>query len=85
MKLGTRINRTIKVGWASAVIWSSYKVPSWGRKLTGRPPRTEAELNRRVETKMARKDHYYDTSTMAQDMETIRIELKRCLDAIRLR
>lgn len=45
MQLGTRIQRTIKVGWASAVIWSSYKVPMWARQLTGRPPRTDAEIN----------------------------------------
>ncbi|MFT5441948.1 MAG: putative unusual protein kinase regulating ubiquinone biosynthesis (AarF/ABC1/UbiB family) [Myxococcota bacterium] len=45
MNLATRIKRTIQVGTTAAVVWSSYKVPSYARKLTGRPPRTDAELN----------------------------------------
>ena len=49
MNLGTRIRRTSKVGWAAAVIWSSYKIPSYARRLTGRPPRTDAELSPRHE------------------------------------
>lgn len=73
MKLGTRINRTIKVGWASAVIWSSYKVPSWGRKLTGRPPRTEAELNRLHEITAKR------ILALALDMRGVMIKMCQAL------
>lgn len=45
MNLATRIKRTIQVGTTAAVVWSSYKVPSYARRLTGRAPRTQAELN----------------------------------------
>jgi len=49
MNIATRIERTIKVGYAATVIWGSYKIPSVARKLTGRPPRTDAELSERHE------------------------------------
>ena len=44
MQLTTRIHRTLKVGWASAALWSMYKIPSYARQLRGLPPRTEKEL-----------------------------------------
>jgi ubiquinone biosynthesis protein len=47
MNLATRIERTIKVGYTAAVVWGSYKIPSVARKLSGRPPRTDAELSAR--------------------------------------
>jgi ubiquinone biosynthesis protein len=45
MKLLTRIQRTIKVGWTAGVVWSSYKLPSYARKITARAPRTDSELS----------------------------------------
>jgi ubiquinone biosynthesis protein len=44
VNLGTRIQRTIKVGWAAARIWSLYKIPHYWRRLVGKPPRSEREL-----------------------------------------
>jgi len=45
MNLITRVQRTIQVGTTAAIVWSSYKIPSFVRRHTGRPPRTDAELN----------------------------------------
>jgi len=49
MNLATRARRTIKVSSTAVVVWSSYKIPSIARKLSGRPPRTSAELSERHE------------------------------------
>lgn len=73
MKLGTRIQRTIKVGWAASVIWSSYQVPSWARKLTGRPPRTDEELNRVHEISARR------ILALALDMRGVMIKMCQAL------
>ena len=35
MKIGTRIHRTIKMGWTATVIWGMYKIPDWTRRLVG--------------------------------------------------
>ena len=43
MNLATRIERTIKVGWNSAIVWATYKIPSYKRRLLLQPPRTDAE------------------------------------------
>jgi ubiquinone biosynthesis protein len=45
MNFGSRVRRTVKVGWTAAVVWSLYKVPAYGRKLVGKPPRPEKELS----------------------------------------
>ncbi len=45
MKLGTRIRRTVKVGWTAASIWGMYKIPDWARRLVGSEV-SEAELSR---------------------------------------
>jgi predicted unusual protein kinase regulating ubiquinone biosynthesis (AarF/ABC1/UbiB family) len=44
MKLGTRIRRTLQVGWTAAAVWSAYKVPAYARRWTGRPKKTEKQL-----------------------------------------
>jgi hypothetical protein len=46
---------------------------------------TEAEITRRIDEEIARNAHYYDTGKMAQDLENIRIELRRCLATKRVR
>ena len=35
MELGTRISRSLKVGWTASWVWGMYKIPSWGRRLRG--------------------------------------------------
>ncbi|MCS5637614.1 MAG: AarF/ABC1/UbiB kinase family protein, partial [Myxococcota bacterium] len=45
MKIGTRIRRTVKVGWTAASIWGMYKIPDWTRRLLGSEV-SEAELAR---------------------------------------
>jgi len=45
MQLGTRVRRTILVGWTAAAVWSMYKIPSWWRRLRGLPARSEKELS----------------------------------------
>ncbi len=45
MNLATRARRTFKIGWTAAWVWSLYKVPAFGRRITGRPPRPESELS----------------------------------------
>lgn len=45
MNLATRARRSAKVGWTAALVWSTYKVPGWLRALSGRPPRSKAELS----------------------------------------
>jgi predicted unusual protein kinase regulating ubiquinone biosynthesis (AarF/ABC1/UbiB family) len=44
MKLGTRIQRTLQVGWTATAVWSIYKIPEYARKWTGRPKLTEKQL-----------------------------------------
>ncbi|MGI9592185.1 MAG: ABC1 kinase family protein [Myxococcota bacterium] len=44
MQLGTRIVRTLQVGWTAAAVWSAYKVPQHLRPWLGLPARTEREL-----------------------------------------
>ncbi len=45
MNAPTRIRRTLKVCWTSAVVWSLYKIPGVWRRLLGRPPKTEAQMS----------------------------------------
>ncbi|HIG72413.1 MAG TPA: AarF/ABC1/UbiB kinase family protein [Myxococcales bacterium] len=49
MNLATRARRTIKVSWTAGIIYSSYKIPSVMRQLTGRPPLKDDELSSRHE------------------------------------
>ncbi len=44
MNLGTRVRRTIQVGWNAAALWSLYKIPAYSRRFTGRPPRSDEDL-----------------------------------------
>jgi len=69
MNLATRARRTIKVTSTAGIIWSSYKIPSVARKLTGRPPRTEDELSDRHE-KTARR-----ILNLALDMRGVMIKM----------
>ncbi len=73
MNLGKRIQRTVKVGWAAAVVWSSYKIPSYARRLTGRPPRTDAELSRSHERTARR------ILALALDMRGVMIKMCQAL------
>ena len=73
MNLATRIERTIKVGWTAAVVWSSYKLPSYARKLTGRPPRSDAELSERHEKTALR------ILALALDMRGVMIKMCQAL------
>ncbi len=73
MNLRTRIQRTIKVGWTAAVVWSSYKLPSTARRLTGRPPRTDAELSQRHERTARR------ILALALDMRGVMIKMCQAL------
>jgi predicted unusual protein kinase regulating ubiquinone biosynthesis (AarF/ABC1/UbiB family) len=73
MNLQTRIQRTIKVGWTAAVVWSSYKLPSYARRLTGRPPRTDAELSERHERTALR------ILALALDMRGVMIKMCQAL------
>jgi ubiquinone biosynthesis protein len=45
MNFGTRIQRTIKVAWNSAIVWATYKIPSYKRQFLLQPPRTNAEMS----------------------------------------
>jgi ubiquinone biosynthesis protein len=38
VKLGARLARSVRIGWTAVAIWSIYKIPSFGRRLLGRPP-----------------------------------------------
>ena len=49
MHLTTRIARTWKVGRTAALIWSSYKIPEYTRKLLGKPPAGMQTMSRRHE------------------------------------
>lgn len=73
MNLATRIERTIKVVYTAAVVWSSYKVPSFARKLTGRPPRTDAEQSARHELTARR------ILALALDMRGVMIKMCQAL------
>ena len=73
MNLATRTRRTIKVSWTAIVVWSSYKIPSVARKLSGRPPRTNAELSERHE-KTARR-----ILALALDMRGVIIKMCQAL------
>jgi len=44
MKPGTRIRRTVQVGWTAAAVWSAYKIPEYARRWTGRAKKTEKQL-----------------------------------------
>jgi len=35
MEIGTRISRSLKVGWTASWVWGMYKIPSWVRRLRG--------------------------------------------------
>lgn len=43
----TRARRTVRVGRLAAYLYLLYKLPEWGRRLTGRPKATDAELGPR--------------------------------------
>jgi ubiquinone biosynthesis protein len=73
MNLATRTRRTIKVSWTAIVVWSSYKIPSVARKLSGRPPRINAELSERHE-KTARR-----ILALALDMRGVIIKMCQAL------
>ena len=44
MQLGTRIARSLQVGWTAAAVWSAYKVPLHLRACLRLPARSEQEL-----------------------------------------
>ena len=44
MHLGTRVRRSLRVGWTAGYVWSLYKVPATLRRWTRRPPKPEKEL-----------------------------------------
>ena len=35
MRIGTRVQRTLKMGWTATAIWGMYKIPYWARRLVG--------------------------------------------------
>jgi ubiquinone biosynthesis protein len=73
MNLATRARRTITVSWNAAVVWSSYKIPSVARKLSGLPPRTDQQLSERHE-KTARR-----ILALALDMRGVMIKMCQAL------
>jgi ubiquinone biosynthesis protein len=73
MNLATRARRTITVSWNAAVVWSSYKIPSVARKLSGLPPRTDHQLSERHE-KTARR-----ILALALDMRGVMIKMCQAL------
>jgi ubiquinone biosynthesis protein len=73
MNLATRARRTITVSWNAAVVWSSYKIPSVARKLSGLPPRTNHQLSERHE-KTARR-----ILALALDMRGVMIKMCQAL------